>query len=135
MQCKNHPGVESVARCTGCQESFCSNCLVEIAGKHYCGSCKIMAIEGRPAPVVERIQTEECKDAKEALIYALVGIVCLGIILEPIAIIKALSAKKELSVDPNLSGAGKANAALIIASITLILWIITIIAKVVSYAH
>ena len=50
VQCTNHPGVEAIDRCTGCSEPFCANCLVEIQGQKLCGSCKVMTIQGRPAP-------------------------------------------------------------------------------------
>lgn len=62
----------------------------------------------------------ECKEAKDALIYSLVGIVCLGIILEPIAIYKALQAKKIIAMNPQLDGIGKANAALTIGILLLV---------------
>jgi hypothetical protein len=56
-----------------------------------------------------------CKEAGEALTYAILGIFCVGIILEPIAIFKALKAKRLMRDDPQLTGAGKANAALWLA--------------------
>ena len=35
MKCKNHADIDAGARCTGCQEAFCENCLVEMNGKKY----------------------------------------------------------------------------------------------------
>ena len=96
-------------------------------GQKYCGSCKVMALSGQ-APVFEQV-TEECAEAGEALKYAIIGIFCLGIILEPIAIAKALSAKRMMAANPNLTGSGKASAALAIAIIGLVLWLLTIILK------
>jgi hypothetical protein len=122
MQCKNHPDVVAVDRCTGCAEPFCGNCLVEIQGQKYCGACKTMALRGG-APVLEEA-TIPCKEANEALTYSIVGIFCLGIILEPIAISKALKAKKMIEMNPQLAGAGKATAALIIGIVGLILSIL-----------
>ena len=127
MDCKNHPGVEATERCAGCAEAFCPNCLVEIKNQKYCGDCKQMALSG--TPVVEEA-TETCKEAKEALIYAIVGIFCLGIILEPIALIKASKAKKMMAANPQLTGSGMVTAARIIAAIALTLWVIGIIARV-----
>ena len=92
MQCRNHPSVEAIDRCTGCAEPFCGDCLINIGGKRYCGSCKVLAIQGQPAIVEEA--TIPCKEADEALKYALIGIICFGIVLEPVAISKALKAKK-----------------------------------------
>lgn len=132
MPCKNHPEIESIARCSGCQESFCSNCLVEIKGHHYCGSCKIMALDGMESPVLEKQGTVVCKEATEALKYAIIGIFCFGIILGPIAISRGNAAKKIIAADPTLTGTGKANAAIIIGSASLILWLLTIIGKAIG---
>ena len=127
MQCKNHRNVPAVDRCAGCAEPFCADCLVELQGKKYCGSCKVMAVQDQP--IVEEA-TLPCKQASEALKYAIIGIFCFGIILEPIAISKALKAKKMMEANPRLTGSGKANAALIIGIVSLILWVIGIIGRV-----
>lgn len=127
MECRNHPGVAAADRCSACMEPFCSNCLVTIKGRKYCGSCKVTAL-GSGMPVVEGA-TEVCEEANEALKYALIGIICLGIILEPIAISKALKAKKMIAANPNLTGGGKATAALVIAIVALGLWVLGMIAK------
>jgi len=129
MDCKNHPGVAATARCAGCAEPFCSNCLVDIQGKTYCGSCKTMAVSG--VPMVEAA-TMPCKEADEALKYAIIGIFCFGIILEPMALVKASKARKMMALNPRLSGSGKVTAAYIIASIALVLWVLGLIAKIVA---
>jgi hypothetical protein len=129
MECKNHPGVQAVNRCAGCSEAFCANCLIEMRGKLYCGSCKVIAVQGQP---VFEEATLPCKEAKEALTYAIVGIFCFGIILEPLAISKALKAKKMIETNPRLTGSGKATAALIIGIIGLLLWILGIIGRIAS---
>ncbi len=129
MQCKNHPESPAVDRCAGCAEPFCADCLVEMQGARYCGSCKVMALQGRP-PAIE--PSLPCKEAGEALTYSIVGLFCFGIILEPIAIVKAVQAKKAMSMNPNLSGSGKANAALIIAIIGLVLWVIGLLSRFAS---
>jgi hypothetical protein len=127
MQCKNHPEAEAVERCAGCAEPFCSDCLVEMHGQKYCGSCKVMALRGQPVVVEEA--TVPCKEANEALIYALVGLVCCGIILEPIALSKASKAKKMIEMNPRLQGSGKVTAAYIIACIGLGLWLLGMIIR------
>ncbi len=77
MQCKNHPAESAAARCDGCAEPFCANCLVEVQGQHYCGSCKVLAVQGRPAPQFGRT-ARTCQTAKEALTFAIIGnVVCL----------------------------------------------------------
>lgn len=126
VQCKNHPNVAAVDRCAGCAEPFCPNCLVEMGGQKYCGSCKSMAVQGRP--VVEAA-TIPCKEAGEALTYAIVGLFCFGIILEPIAISKAIKARNMIAANPRLTGSGKATAALIIAIVGLVLWVLGMIAR------
>jgi hypothetical protein len=126
MECKNHPEVQAEERCTGCQEPFCANCLVEMHGQKYCSSCKVMAVEG--APVVEEA-TVPCKEADEALKYAIIGIFCFGIVLGPMAISKASKAKKIIAEDPSLTGSGKATAATIIGVLTIILWVAGMISQ------
>jgi hypothetical protein len=100
--------------------------MVDIQGQKYCGSCKVMALQGRP--IMEQA-TIPSATADEALKYALIGLVCFGIILEPMAISKALKAKQEIAADPQLTGEGKANAALIIAIIGLGLWVLGLFAR------
>jgi hypothetical protein len=91
-----------------------------------------MTVQGQP--VVEEA-TIPCKEAGEALTYAIVGIFCFGIIMEPIAISKALKAKKMIEMNPQLTGSGKATAALVIAIIALILWVLGMFARVSKYSH
>ena len=128
MECRNHAGVEAADRCSSCMEPFCGNCLVTLRGRKFCGSCKVTAL-GSGMPVVEGV-TEPCAEAGEALKYAIIGIFCFGIILEPIAISKALKAKKMIAANPNLTGEGKANAALVIGVLALVLWVIGMIARI-----
>ena len=41
MICRNHVDVsEGVRRCARCGATFCRDCLVEIAGRPYCATCK-----------------------------------------------------------------------------------------------
>lgn len=133
MQCKNHPAVTAVDRCAGCAEPFCTDCLVEIQGQKYCGSCKTMALRGAP-PITEEA-TIPCKEASEALTYSIVGIFCCGIILQPIAISKALKAKKMIAMNPRLTGSGKATAGLIIGIVGLVLWILGMIVRLAAIGH
>lgn len=127
MDCTNHPGVAAVGRCAGCAESFCGNCLVEVHGQKYCGACKVMAVQGGAVAVAA---TRTCPEAKEALIMAIVGLFCFGIILEPMAIMKARKAKQLIADDPTLGGSGMATAAMVIAVIGLVLWVLGIVARV-----
>ncbi len=128
MECKNHPTIAAVDRCSGCAEPFCPDCLVEIHGQKYCGSCKVMALQGQPAVLVEEA-TIPCKEANEALTYAIVGIFICGIILEPIALSKAAKAKKMIALNPRLSGSGKATAATVIGVVGLVLWVLGLLTR------
>jgi len=127
MKCATHPDRAASDRCAGCAEPFCPNCLVEVQGRKFCGQCKVLAIQGK-GPVLA--VTGTCKEAKEALQFAIIGLFCFGIVLEPIAISKALKAKKVIAEDPSLGGSGMATAALVIAVIGLGLWVLGIIAQV-----
>ncbi len=130
MKCKNHPEKDAVARCTGCQEAFCENCLVELRGLKYCGDCKVMAVRESPEFEVPETDKIPCKEASNALLFAIIGIFCLGIILEPYAISRALEAKKLMAEDPRLTGESKATAAITIGIIGLVLWLAGIILKI-----
>jgi hypothetical protein len=127
MQCKNHPDVSAVDRCVGCAEAFCGDCLVEVLGQKYCGSCKVLAIQGRQVVLEEA--TVPCKEAGEALTYAIVSLFCFGIVLGPVAIHKAYKAKQAIAEDPRLSGYGKANAAMVIGIVALLLWILGMVGR------
>ena len=126
MQCKNHPDVPAIDRCGGCAEPFCGDCLVEIHGQKYCGACKVITLKEQP--FVDEA-TLPCKEANDALTYAIIGLFCFGIILEPLAISRALKARKMMTMNPRLSGWGKATAALIIGIVGLTLWVIGLIAR------
>ena len=130
MQCKNHADVTAVDRCAGCAEPFCPDCLVEVLGQKYCGSCKVMAVKGQP--VLDEEPTVPCPLADEALKYAIISIFCFGIFLAPAALVKASNAKKLIAADPRLQGAGKVTAATVIAWCVLGLWILGIFAKAVA---
>lgn len=110
LNCHHHPDVAATVTCAGCAEAFCPSCHITIAGQHYCAVCKTMAITPEMAPV-----PATCPEASEAMKYALLGIVCFGIVVEPIAISKALKARALVDRNPSLGGKGVANAALLVA--------------------
>ena len=127
MECRNHPATAAADRCAGCMEPFCPNCMDTVRGQKYCGSCKVISLGGK-IPVFQSV-VETCGEAKEALKFSIFGLICLGIVLEPIAITKALKARQLIKANPNLMGSGKATAALMISTAGLILWILAMIAK------
>lgn len=126
MECRNHPSVSAQDRCSGCAEAFCYDCLVSIHGQLYCGSCKMMTVKGPPAP---RDGDIPCETAGKALTYAIIGIFCFGFILGPMAIAKAVEAKREIAEDPDLCGLAKANVALLLGIAVLIFWVLGMISR------
>ncbi len=92
-----------------------------------------MALRG--SPIIAEEATIPCKEAGEALTYSIVGLFCFGIILGPIAISKALKAKKMMALNPRLTGSGKATAGLIIGIIALVLWVLSILVRVTAASH
>lgn len=126
MECHNHASVEALERCVGCAEAFCENCLVEVLGQKYCSGCKVIALQG-PAPVLEG--NVPCELAKSALHYSILGFFCLGIVFGPIAISKALQARKQIREDPRLEGLAKANVALLLGITVLVIWAVGVVAR------
>ena len=127
QQCCNHGETPAVGHCAGCAEAFCGNCLLDLGGNLYCGSCKVLALNGR-TPMLEKVMSP-CAEAGSAMSSAVVGFFILGHILQPVAIIKALEARKQIAADPRLTGWGKANAALALAVVGLILLGLNLIAR------
>jgi hypothetical protein len=127
MQCNNHPDVTAADRCAGCAEPFCGDCLVEIHGQKYCGACKVMTLS-KELPIPGE-GTIPCKEANEAMTYAIIAFFCFGFVLGPVAISKAVAAKRLIEADARLSGWGKANAAIVLASTATILWVLGFISK------
>ena len=78
----------------------------------------MMALRGG-LPVLDEA-TVPCKEAGEALTLAFVGLFCFGFIVGPLAISKALKARKLIELNPRLSGWGKANAAVVVGTIALV---------------
>lgn len=112
--CTNHPMTEATKTCAGCRRPFCDACVVELGGWTYCGVCKNAAVASSQTQ-------QEFKQPKQALTYAIVGIFCFGIILEPIAIWKGIDSLNQIKRNPQLPGHGMAVAAIVIGSIFLLL--------------
>lgn len=132
MDCKNHPGVMATNRCAGCAEPFCNNCVVNLQGQPYCASCKTMTVAN--APMVEAA-TIPSKEATQALICAIVGLFCFGIILGPIALVLASKASKMMKLNPRITGSGKLMATYILAPIDIIGWAYYMYSHVWAVAH
>ncbi len=71
----------------------------------------------------------ECALAKQALMYAVIGLFCFGIVLGPMAVSKARSAKMILAGNPGMRGEGMATAALIIGIVDIAFWVVGLCAR------
>src|SRR4030095_3701036 len=130
MNCRNHEGTPAEDRCTGCAEPFCAHCLVTVAGRKYCAACKVMNIKGPPQL---KDGTMACEEAGKALTYAIIGIFCVGFILGPMAIAKAMEARRLIAEDPRLTGLAKANVGLVLGIMALLFWVLRVSSKAHSY--
>jgi len=125
--CVNHPDLIATQNCAQCARPFCDNCLVELEGARYCGTCKNNRVRD-----LQRV--ESYKLPGEALTYSIVGLFCFGIILEPMALIKSNQALKEIAANPSLPGREKAVAARWIAIVGIGLWVVAIIIQILAAA-
>ncbi|MGE0489191.1 MAG: hypothetical protein AB7S38_08255 [Vulcanimicrobiota bacterium] len=125
MQCSSHPEVEATTRCEGCGELFCHQCTTEVRGEKYCRACKHIPILGNPIGALsDQSPGETCQPAAEALKFAVIGMLCCGAIMGPLAVIKALEAKKLIENEPHYTGVGMANAALLVGGMETLIWLV-----------
>lgn len=119
MQCQNHPESGATGTCSGCAEPFCASCLVSVRGASYCAGCKSMVVTNL-APQAVAV----CSDAKAALGLAFVGLLFCGIVLGPVAIAKASSARKQIEANPSLGGKGWADAATVVGIVVIVFFLL-----------
>ncbi len=125
MRCQNHPADAAAGTCAGCAEPFCASCLVSVRGATYCGPCKSMALAGITPEAVMINQ-----DARTALWLAMLGLFCwLGLILGPVAMVKASKARRQIAADPAMGGTGWANAATVVGAVVLLLGVLNIVMR------
>ncbi len=118
MECRNHTDKPAADRCAACCEPFCHNCLVKVQGKRYCASCKTVAL---PPNALLLEPSLPCKEADEAFKYAIAGLFCFGIALGPLAIDRALKARRAIEADPRLAGWSKANVGMVLGVVAFLL--------------
>jgi len=129
VACQTHPTVAAIDRCAGCAEPFCGNCMVELYGARYCGSCKVMALKGQPMPEIGNIP---CKEATTALTMSILSLFLLfcpivGAILAASSLAQAHKASQLFAADPRLTGKERMRAARIIAIIAIVLAVVIFI--------
>ena len=138
--CETVYHTECWEKADGCTSSTCPANTAEAEETKVCPSCRqrVKKTETRCRYCGEYIDLQESapqkpqgtlKQASEALNYALVGILCFGIILEPIALYKGIKALNTINANPQYQGKGKAIAAIIISSVLIFLWVIGIISR------
>ena len=130
MRCTNHPDGFAVARCSGCSEPFCGTCMVNLRGQQYCASCKVMAVPDPAAALAD--EQPLLKEAKDAFILSIVGLLCCGFILEPIALYKAIEARKTIQNDPTLGGEDMAIAAIVISGVGSAFYLFAVLAQLMA---
>lgn len=74
--------------------------------------------------------TRPCGDANTALTFAIVGLFVCPIILEIVALVMAMKARKQIAENVQLTGSGKIVATFFIAGSGLALGVIEIIARI-----
>ena len=104
-------------------ESFCPTCGDIVSG--VCFRCRQPIVGGEYSGV-----KETAPEAKEALRFAIIGLFCFGIILGPLAIARAASAKRTIAADPRYDGEGIATAAQILGGIEVGLFALYIFAAI-----
>jgi hypothetical protein len=109
--CNQHEHKEKTKNCP-----MCGEVIKKIAIKcRYCGEYFDERLQAK------QIVKGSLKEASEALISAIIGIFCFGIIFGPFAIYKGIKAINIINEEPGYEGKGKAIAGIIIGSIVTLL--------------
>lgn len=73
LKCPNHPDVEAESKCNGCGRYFCSKCVIETKGMHYCANCiPKLTVNGRMPPERE-VRQEVALKPLAIIVGGLVG--------------------------------------------------------------
>lgn len=132
VACQTHPTVAAIDRCAGCAEPFCGNCMVELYGQRYCGSCKVMALKDQPLPELGEVPCKEATTAMTMAIISLFLVFCpiIGLVLAIVAFVQGQKAAQLFAADPMLSGKERLRAARIIAACSLLLSVVVLFIEV-----
>ena len=96
-------------------DSICPTCGDVVTG--YCFRCQNAAEIDYTGP------KQTAPEAKDALKFALIGLICFGFVFGPLAIIRGTQAKKTIAMNPRLEGEGLATAAQIIGGIEVLFYV------------
>jgi hypothetical protein len=129
--CTSHPQVETAESCAECGRPFCGACLVQFQQSRLCGWCRDevmrrMNIEpsaaGPPSATEKLIPTRN----PQALIGYYLSVLslapCIGNIVGPVAIVLGVRGLGAVKANPNLSGKAHAIVAIVLGSITTLLY-------------
>ena len=105
-----HPHTDTTFGCSRCGRAFCGSCLTTLRGQWLCGYCKGVFVHE-----LSRGRIDLDRRASEARSFSLVGLVWLGFILEPIALVRAISALRDHRRDAGWPDRWKAVTGLTIA--------------------
>jgi hypothetical protein len=117
MNCRDHPAIPVLAPCSGCGVPLCASCLVTFGSQPYCVDCKGTVL-------MAALPSETCPEAARAFKTAIVGWFFLGVVLWPLAIVKAAEAHRRMKGNPRLTGGTLASAAIAIAVVGLALFVV-----------
>lgn len=105
----------------------CPSCRVPFAiGSPICPACRMIT---SPDGIYHGPKTN-APGAVQALVYGLVGLVFCGVILGPVALSKASSAKAAMAADPTLGGEGLATAGTVLGIVDLVLFVVYLMIRV-----
>lgn len=120
MPCANHPEIQEAVRCCSCGRFFCEKCLITSKGLKFCDACKVLTLSEKEIALQE---LGACRHADSAMTYAIVSLFFLGFITGPLAIMKAMEAKRQIRLNPALTGSEKASHAIAIGCVGIVLWL------------
>ncbi len=127
MYCFHHTGTLATDRCRGCAELFCSDCLVEVGGVHYCDSCKCIAIDDPPVYHQAMGLSDEAKKAAGSAAFAMtIGLFAciIGLPLAIAAISFGAKGMRETREDPRKTGFGLALGSILIGILVIALSVV-----------
>ena len=134
--CQNHPAIEAEAPCASCGQPYCDACLVQFQGLRLCGRCRDLRLGQMLGHRPQGIQPSTPPTLADHIIparnpQALIGyylgvfslIPCLGNLLGPAALALGILALRARRREPNLPGATHAIVAIVLGSLTtLVYW-------------
>lgn len=144
--CRNHPDRTAAGRCTGCAEEYCWPCMVELHGHKYCGSCKMMALDGKVPAAVAGAREAWAKPVPQVNQAFSTGLVAffggalgcffvIGLICGIVAITNGIAAKKVLAQFPSRMGSFKTTVGIVFGSMGILFNIGHLLLKAMALGH